>query len=115
MPKKMHPIVRDEVCRIGYETIRNARTHSEASRLEVELRYADDLTLLVSDIGTGDKNDHLDGRDFHDPESFVTGLVHSLDLLPPEIENGENTECGREIIRAEVKRMLKGSGAPLLP
>src|SRR3984885_6403885 len=51
--KEMHPIVRDEVYRIGYEAIRNACTHSGAGRLEVELGYADDLTLLVSDNGTG--------------------------------------------------------------
>jgi signal transduction histidine kinase/ligand-binding sensor domain-containing protein len=51
--KEMHPIVRDEVYPIAYEAIRNACTHSGASRLEVELRYADDLVLRVSDNGTG--------------------------------------------------------------
>jgi ligand-binding sensor domain-containing protein/signal transduction histidine kinase len=51
--KEMHPIVRDEIYRIGYEAIRNACTHSGASRLEVELRYARDLTLRVDDNGTG--------------------------------------------------------------
>jgi len=51
--REMHPIVRDEVYRIGYEAIRNACTHSKASQLEVELRYAHDLALRVSDNGTG--------------------------------------------------------------
>lgn len=51
--KEMHPIVRDEIYRIGYEAIRNACTHSGASRLEVELRYAHDLALRVNDNGTG--------------------------------------------------------------
>jgi len=51
--KEMHPIVRDEIFRIGYEAIRNACTHSGASRLEIELRYARDLTLRVDDNGTG--------------------------------------------------------------
>jgi signal transduction histidine kinase/ligand-binding sensor domain-containing protein len=51
--KEMHPIVRDEIYRIGYEAIRNASTHSRASRLEVELRYARDLTLRVDDDGIG--------------------------------------------------------------
>jgi signal transduction histidine kinase len=41
--REMHPIVRDEIYRIGYEAMRNACTHSGASRLEVELRYADEL------------------------------------------------------------------------
>jgi ligand-binding sensor domain-containing protein/two-component sensor histidine kinase len=51
--REMHPIVRDEIYRIGYEAIRNACTHSGASRLQVELRYADDLALRVLDNGTG--------------------------------------------------------------
>jgi ligand-binding sensor domain-containing protein/signal transduction histidine kinase len=51
--REMHPIVRDEIYRIGYEAIRNACTHSGASRLEVELRYAHDLALRVGDNGTG--------------------------------------------------------------
>jgi signal transduction histidine kinase len=51
--REMHPIVRDEVYRIAYEAIRNACTHSGASRLEVELGYAHDLTLRVGDNGAG--------------------------------------------------------------
>jgi ligand-binding sensor domain-containing protein/signal transduction histidine kinase len=51
--KEMHPFVRDEIYRIGYEAIRNASAHSAASRLEVELRYARDFTLRVDDNGTG--------------------------------------------------------------
>ena len=64
--REMHPIVRDEVYRIGYEAIRNACTHSAASRLEVELRYANDLALRVSDNGTGIDPVIADrGRDGH--------------------------------------------------
>ena len=51
--KDMHPIIRDEVYRIGYEAIRNACLHSGASRLEVELSYAQDLVLRVLDNGKG--------------------------------------------------------------
>src|SRR6202044_2954426 len=51
--REMHPIVRDKIYRIGYEAIRNACMHSGASRLEVELRYADGLALRVSDNGVG--------------------------------------------------------------
>jgi signal transduction histidine kinase len=38
----------DGVCRIGYEAIRNAYTHSRGSYLEVSLNYERDLTLHVS-------------------------------------------------------------------
>jgi signal transduction histidine kinase len=64
--REMHPIVRDEIYRIGYEAIRNASAHSSASRLEVELRYTSDLALRVSDNGTGIDPAIADaGRDGH--------------------------------------------------
>ncbi|MGA7521102.1 MAG: two-component regulator propeller domain-containing protein [Acidobacteriaceae bacterium] len=50
---EMHPIVRDEVYRIGYEAIHNACVHSQAARLQVELTYAEDLMLRVRDNGIG--------------------------------------------------------------
>jgi signal transduction histidine kinase/ligand-binding sensor domain-containing protein len=49
----MHPVVRDEVYRIGYEAIRNACVHSNAKQLWVNLSYLKDLTLSVRDNGTG--------------------------------------------------------------
>lgn len=51
--REMHPIVRDEIYRIGYEAIRNAYKHSGASQLDVELRYAHDLAVSVKDNGVG--------------------------------------------------------------
>jgi signal transduction histidine kinase len=64
--REMHPIVRDEVYRIGYEAMHNACMHSGASRLEVELRYGDDLALRVSDNGTGIDPAIVDGgKDGH--------------------------------------------------
>jgi signal transduction histidine kinase len=51
--RQMHPIVRDEVYRVGYEAIRNACTHADASRLVVELSYVQNLVLRVRDNGKG--------------------------------------------------------------
>jgi signal transduction histidine kinase len=51
--RQMHPIVRDEIYRIGYEAIRNASMHSRASLLVVELVYGQDLLLRVKDNGKG--------------------------------------------------------------
>jgi signal transduction histidine kinase len=51
--RDMHPIVRDEVYRIGYEAIRNACAHSGASQLSVQLRYERDLVVRVKDDGKG--------------------------------------------------------------
>ena len=51
--KEMHPVVRDEIYRIGYEAIRNASVHSKASRLHVGLKYGQDLAISVGDNGVG--------------------------------------------------------------
>lgn len=51
--KRMHPIARDEVYRIGYEAIRNACNHSGATRLAVKISYLHDLVLQVRDNGKG--------------------------------------------------------------
>ncbi len=51
--RDMHPVVRDEIYRIGYEAIRNACAHARASHVNVELRYAQDVALCVRDNGVG--------------------------------------------------------------
>jgi signal transduction histidine kinase/ligand-binding sensor domain-containing protein len=51
--KEMHPILGEEVYRIACEGLRNAFLHSEGSRIDVELRYAKDFILVVSDNGAG--------------------------------------------------------------
>jgi len=51
--REIHPVARDEIYRIGYEAIRNACAHSGGDHLELTLQYAHDLTLCVSDNGTG--------------------------------------------------------------
>jgi signal transduction histidine kinase len=64
--KEMHPVVRDEIYRVGYEAIRNACTHSKGSRLEVELKYGHDLAVLVRDNGIGiDPTVAEEGKDGH--------------------------------------------------
>jgi signal transduction histidine kinase/ligand-binding sensor domain-containing protein len=57
--QEMHPIVRDEVYRIGYEAIRNACVHAHATQLRVELSYGQDLSLRICDNGTGINPDIL--------------------------------------------------------
>ncbi len=51
--REVHPIVHDEVYRIGCEAIRNACAHSGGSRIDVEISYARDLVLRVRDNGRG--------------------------------------------------------------
>jgi signal transduction histidine kinase/ligand-binding sensor domain-containing protein len=49
----LHPMVRDEIYRIGYEAIRNACLHARGNRVEVALEYGSDLTFSVRDNGVG--------------------------------------------------------------
>jgi signal transduction histidine kinase/ligand-binding sensor domain-containing protein len=52
-PVEMDPLITDEICRVGYEAIRNTFTHSHATRIEVQLTYSEDFTLIVRDNGRG--------------------------------------------------------------
>ena len=51
--RELHPVVRDEVYQICEEAIRNAWAHSNGSRIDVELKFAQDLAVRVSDNGVG--------------------------------------------------------------
>ena len=93
--REMHPIVRDEIYRIGYEAIRNACTHSAASRLEVELRYADDLALRISDNGTGIDPVTADkGRDGH---FGLQGMRERAARIGGKLTLGSSSNSGTEI------------------
>jgi ligand-binding sensor domain-containing protein/signal transduction histidine kinase len=65
--RPLHPVIRDEVYRIGREALANAFRHSRATGIEVELEYANhQLRLLVRDNGCGiDPQVMRSGRDGH--------------------------------------------------
>jgi signal transduction histidine kinase len=49
----MHPVVRDEIYRVGYEALRNACVHSRGSQIDVQLEYGSELKWRISDNGVG--------------------------------------------------------------
>ena len=62
----IHPVIRDEVYRIGREALTNAFRHSQASEVELELEYlSNGLRLLVRDNGQGLPAELREGRDGH--------------------------------------------------
>ena len=65
--RALHPILRDEVYRIGREALLNAFRHSSARKIEVELQYSpNQLRLLVRDDGCGIEPQVLElGREGH--------------------------------------------------
>jgi signal transduction histidine kinase len=53
-PKMLHPVLRDEIYRIGREALVNAFRHSRATSVEMELEYLDrELRVHVRDNGCG--------------------------------------------------------------
>jgi ligand-binding sensor domain-containing protein/signal transduction histidine kinase len=65
--RPLHPVLRDEVYRIGREALVNAFHHARAQRIEIELKYsAANLRVRVRDDGSGIDPDILRaGRDGH--------------------------------------------------
>jgi signal transduction histidine kinase len=66
-PRTLHPVIRDEVYRIGREALVNAFRHAQAKSIEVEVDYAaSHLQLVVRDDGCGiDPHVVLMGREGH--------------------------------------------------
>jgi signal transduction histidine kinase len=66
-PRALHPILRDEVYRIGREALVNAHRHAGADNIEVELEYTDKhMRIFVRDDGCGiDPQILRAGRDGH--------------------------------------------------
>jgi signal transduction histidine kinase len=65
--KPLHPLIRDEVYRIGREALVNAFRHAQATNIEVELEYSKrELQLCVRDDGCGiDARILRSGREGH--------------------------------------------------
>ena len=53
-PRRLHPILRDEVYRVAGEALRNAFRHANAHHIEVEIRYDERrFRLRIRDDGKG--------------------------------------------------------------
>jgi signal transduction histidine kinase len=89
--RDLHPILRDEVYRIGCEAVRNAFQHSGSARIEVRIHYDDRRFLVcIRDNGKGIDPKVLDGggREGH------CGL--------PGMHERANPAGGRLIVRSKV-------------
>src|SRR5262245_45721392 len=79
----LHPVVLDEIYRIGYEAIRNACRHSTGRAVDVMLEYAGDLTLRIRDDGVGidpavletGKNGHFGLRGMRERAARIGGRL----------------------------------------
>lgn len=94
--KPLHPVLRDEVYRIGREALLNAFRHAHATRIEIELRYsARRLSVLVRDDGCGiDPKLLTTGRDGH---FGLTGMRERAERIGAQFHVLSSPSAGTEI------------------
>ncbi len=94
--RPLHPVLRDEVYRIGREAVINAFRHARAGKIEMELRYsAKNLTLMVRDDGRGiDPNVLKTGRDGH---FGLMGMRERADRIGAQFHVMSSASAGTEI------------------
>jgi ligand-binding sensor domain-containing protein/signal transduction histidine kinase len=95
-PRPLHPVIRDEVFRIGREGIVNALRHSGAKKIEVELEYArKHLRVLVRDNGCGiDVNVLQSGREGH---WGLTGMRERAERIGARLKIMSRATAGTEV------------------
>jgi ligand-binding sensor domain-containing protein len=95
-PRALHPLIRDDVYRIGREALVNAFRHSGASRVEVELEYtASHFRVLVRDDGRGiDAQVLRAGREGH---WGLLGMRERADRIGARLELWSRAGAGTEM------------------
>ena len=95
-PKALHPILRDEVYRIGREALVNAFRHGRATLIEVELEYTlRHLRVLVRDDGCGiDPQVLRSGREGH---WGLTGMRERAERINARLSVRSRVGAGTEV------------------
>jgi signal transduction histidine kinase len=94
--RQLHPLVRDQIYRIGREALINAFRHSKASKIELEIEYAPKhLRLTVRDNGCGIQPDVLSvGREGH---LGLSGMRKYAEKIGAELNIWSLAESGTEV------------------
>lgn len=95
-PRQLHPLIRDEAYRIGREALVNAFHHAQASKIEVELDYANKhLRILVRDNGSGiDAAVLQEGRDGH---WGLAGMRERAESIGAQLKVRSRAQAGTEV------------------
>jgi hypothetical protein len=95
-PRPLHPLVRDEIYRIGREALWNAFRHAHATEIDVELKYgARNLRVLVRDNGGGiDPQILSKGRDGH---WGLSGMRERAERIHATLRVWSNESSGTEV------------------
>lgn len=96
-PQPLQPIVRDEIYRIIAEALRNAFHHSEAQRIEVEVRYEDRrLVVSVRDDGKGIEPEIM-ARGRRSGHFGLLGMRERSGILDGQLEVWTDRNSGTEV------------------
>lgn len=95
-PRSLHPVLRDEVYRIGREALINAFRHSQAKSIEIEVEYAaKHLRILVRDDGCGiDPQVLRTGRDGH---YGLTSMRERAERIGAQLTVSSRAASGTEV------------------
>ena len=87
-PKPLHPILRDEIYRIGREIVVNAFRHSQSKNIEVEVEYSTHyLSILIRN----------DGRARAGQRSGMSGMRERAEKLGARLKIRNRVPTGTEI------------------
>jgi signal transduction histidine kinase/ligand-binding sensor domain-containing protein len=94
--RPLHPVIRDEVYWIGREALINAFRHSQATRVEVELTYANrGLQVVMRDNGCGiDPQILRSGREAH---WGLSGMRERADRIAAKFKIWSRSTGGTEV------------------
>ncbi len=95
-PRALHPLIRDEIYRIGREALVNAFRHSAARNIEVELEYLDKrLRLHVRDDGRGIDPGEIETR--RDEHWGLAGMQERAQKIGARLSVSSRAGVGSEI------------------
>jgi signal transduction histidine kinase/ligand-binding sensor domain-containing protein len=104
--RDLHPILRDEIYRIAAEALRNAFRHSDARKIEVEIRYDEkQFSLHVRDDGKG-IDAKLLGGDAREGHFGLRGMRERAKLIGGKLAVWSALDSG-----TEVRLSIPGSNA----
>jgi ligand-binding sensor domain-containing protein/signal transduction histidine kinase len=112
--RPVHPIVRDEVYRIGREAVVNAFRHARAKNITVEVSYLENqLRLLVNDDGCGIDSEVMEsGRDGHWGLSGMRERAERINArLKVRSRVGSGTEVELSVPNTVAFQVRTGKGA----
>jgi signal transduction histidine kinase len=95
-PRALHPVIRDEVYRIGREALVNAFRHAQANSIEVEIQYTSSyLRTLIRDDGCGiDPHVLRAGREGH---WGLPGIRERAERIGAKLKVWSRSAAGTEV------------------